>query len=361
MDHVGETDIIRFMQFMFKPTLACNLACKYCHIHSRRDASHEVISLNEAKDVFNWILSYCLDERINRVNILWHGGEPLLLKPALITAIVEYYTGLFSRNNISVSSSIQTNLLLFSDDHIPIVQKYFDNTVGFSFDFNSDDRCYRDGSDASGDIWRKALELKSLGINLGAITQITKSNHRRVEEIYNTFKEGGISFKFSRIRETDIFKESLSNDDYVEAVTKLFVKWVEDPSQSITISNFVEFISMLLTGKASSCCYQKDCNILSFTCDGSIFFCDRSFEAGSIGNIYIDSPSQVKSNVIKSIKKGVAVPSGCGTCKYKQICNFGCLFNRISGWHKYECVSFYRILEFISDYLVARGYNVIYK
>lgn len=361
MAHTEKIEKKRFMQFMFKPTLACNLACKYCHIHSSRDKDNCIISLNQAKEVFDWILAYCQSDGVNQVDILWHGGEPLLIKSDLMTDIIEYYTELFSRHNIAVSNSIQTNLLLFSDLHVPIIRKYFDNTVGFSFDCNSTDRCYRDGRDASADIWQKALQLKTLGVNLGAITQITKDNYSKIDEIYQQFKQSGISFKFSRIRETDIFKEYLHDDEYIEVVTKLFVRWVEDSPQTIIISNFVEYLNMLLAGRYSSCCFQKDCNILSFTSDGSIFFCDRSFPVGTVGNIHKDTPLQVKSNVIKSIKQGNTEPKECSECKYRQICNSGCLYNRISGWHRQECYSFFNIMEFISGYLENKGYNVIFR
>lgn len=359
MEPTGKNEKRRFMQFMFKPTLACNLACRYCHIHRDRDREHSIIDLDQAKKVFHWILDYCLSVGVNRTDILWHGGEPLLVKAPLMTEIIEYYTELFSRHDIAVTNTIQTNLLLFDDAYFPIIEKYFDNTIGFSFDFNATDRCYANGRNASADIWKKASQLKARGINLGAITQITKDNHQRIGELYQMFKQMGVNFKFSRIRETDIFHESLSDDDYVEAVTKLFIEWVEDSAQTIVISNFVEFIGMLLAGRYSSCCYQKDCNILSFTNDGSIFFCDRSFQGGAVGSIHRDTPAQVKANVLASIKKEAARSDECETCKYRQICNSGCLYNRISGWHKHECVSFYGILNFISDYLVKQGYNVI--
>lgn len=350
---------VGFMQFMFKPTYSCNLACQYCHVHKKRDESHEIISFEMAKSLFDWILKYCQSKKINHVDILWHGGEPLLTGPKLMTSILDYYNELFKNNNIVCSSSIQTNLLLINDSFVPIIKKYFNNTIGFSFDYKSNDRCYRNGADASSDIWGKAIWAKKQNINVGAITQLTNDNINYIKDIYFLFRNAGISFKYSRIRDTEKYNTDLQDVSYINALIQLFNLWIEDETQLITISNFREFIQMLITGNSTSCCYQNECNILSFTNEGYIYFCDRSFGVGAVGDYRKSSINDVEQAVAKQIRSLDVNNTNCFNCEYFKVCKGGCMFNRISGWYPHECNTTKSILKHIDDFLKSQGYETI--
>lgn len=359
MAHTEKIKDVHFMQFMFKPTYSCNLACKYCHVHKNRDASHGVITFELAKALFNWILQYCLSKGINRIDILWHGGEPLLTDHKLMLSILDYYNDIFKKNDIVCSSSMQTNLLLMNDNYVSIIKKYFNKTIGFSFDFKSKDRCYRNGADASSEIWQKALWTKEQGINVGAITQITKDNIDSIKDLYFLFRNAGISFKYSRIRNTDNYKDILTDESYIDAIIQLFNLWIKDETQLISISNFREYIQMLMTGNSLSCCYQKDCNILSFTNQGYIYFCDRSYGVGAVGDYRKSSVNDVEQAITKQIRSLDMQKPTCKKCIYNKICNGGCLVNRINGWYPHECNATKSILNYIGDYLKKQGYETV--
>lgn len=359
MAHTEKANNVQFMQFMFKPTYSCNLACKYCHVHQNRDKNRGIITYELAKMLFDWILNYCIAKGINHVDILWHGGEPLLTGHNLMLRVLEYYNELFKQNNIACSSSIQTNLLLMDETYVPIIKKYFNNTIGFSYDFRSKDRCYKNGEDASPDIWAKAVWTKQQGINVGAITQLTLENVYYINDMYYLFRDKGISFKYSRIRNTDNYHALLDDNSYVNAVIKLFNLWIEDETQLITISNFREYIQMLITGNPLSCCYQKYCNILSFTNNGKIYFCDRFYNVGAIGNYCKSRIEDVEQKIVQQIKSLDIYNPNCKECKYTKICNGGCLFNRVNGWYPHECETTKSILKYIDDYLKSQGYETV--
>lgn len=364
MENIGShnTENTRFMQFMFKPTYACNLACKYCHVYQLRDTDSAIISFDMAKSLFDWILDYCIKKRISHIDILWHGGEPLLVKPVLMYKIISYYLHIFRDNNIVCSSSIQSNLLLLSSEYIPIIKEYFDNTIGFSYDYRSDERCYANGKDASYSIWDKALWAKSQGINLGVITQLNNNNINHIDDLYHWFRNADMSFKYSRIRSTDRYSRELNDDVYINSLKRLFDLWINDDSQRINILNFRELIQMLITGKSSSCCYQNDCNILSFTNKGEIYFCDRFQEKGLVGVYTKNSVDDVVRNIYSNIKSYVETENVmCDSCKYSRLCNGGCLFNRISGYQKHECYVTKSLLTYIEEFLLKQGYDVITK
>lgn len=353
---------IHFMQFMFKPTYACNLACKYCHVHHLRDTDSAIISLDMAKSLFNWILEYCISKRITHIDILWHGGEPLLVKPDLMYKIIRYYSQIFRNNGIVFSSSIQSNLLLLNSEYISIIKEFFDNTIGFSYDYKSNERCYTNGKDASCNIWEKALWAKSQGINLGAITQLNNDNINCIDELYYWFRDAGINFKYSRIRSTNNYCKRLQDDVYINSLKRLFDLWINDEPQKIIIQNFKEFIQMLITGQSSSCCYQKDCNILSFTNNGNIYFCDRFQQNGVVGVYTKNTIDDVIRNIYNNIKLYTKAENiKCNNCKYSHLCNGGCLFNKINKYQEEECYVTKSLLSHIEGLLLEQGYEVVTK
>lgn len=362
MENIEKNNIntIKFMQFMFKPTYACNLACHYCHIYHKRDKNPPIISYDMATQAFNWILKYCIEKNINRIDILWHGGEPLLVTPEHMLKIINYYMHIFNDNGIICSNSIQSNLVLLNEKYLSIIKKYFNNTIGFSYDYKSSDRCFSNGINASDIIWDKAIWAKKHGVNIGAITQLHQGNINDITELYNHFKNSGISFKFSRIRSTDNYDATISDENYINAIKKLFDIWINDESQQIKISNFYEYIQMLTTAKSSSCCFQNDCNILSFTNDGKIYFCDRTFNNGIIGDYTNDSVNNVCHNIYTNIKYHYKTsPIDCTNCKYNFLCNGGCLFNRMTDYHQHECLVTKSILSYIENYLLNSGYETV--
>ena len=344
---------------MFKPTYACNLKCKYCHVHEWRDAVPLSVSLDKVRLVFDWILNYCKEKNVDQVNILWHGGEPLLTGADKMQNIIEYYVNLFVNSGIDISSAIQTNLLLLNEEFLPIISRYFKNTVGFSFDYASSYRCYADGTDASKDIWAKVLWLKEKGIDLGCITQITDSNASKIDSVYEHFKSAGVNIKFSRIRATDTFSSNLSDEAYIKAVKRLFDLWVNDQPTSILISNFREYIKMLISGSGYSCVYQQECNLLSFTASGGIFYCDRAAFDSPVGNCLESSAADVDRNVLTRIKVPDRDVASCVNCRYYRVCHGGCLYNRMTGWNVHECRCFKEIMAHIEDYMINVGYDIV--
>ena len=352
----------RFMQFMFKPTYACNLACRYCHIHKMRETASKPITLFQADQLFQWIAGYARRHKVNTVDILWHGGEPLLIPSDDMCRIIMMYTDIFAQNGIKCTSSIQSNLLLLDPKKVGIIKRYFNATIGFSYDYHSSERCFPNGTNASKQIWDKALWAKEQGLNVGCITQITEDNVDEVENVYEHFRNNGIGFKFSRLRNTDKYISALSDEAYIESVKRLFDLWINDIPQKITISNFVEYIRMLIGVRSSSCCYQPQCNVLSFAGNGEITFCDRTDISNYLGNYLTDSFSMIDSRITTlRLRTRLEHNSKCKQCHYFSICNGGCPMNRLSGWDHHECSYTKSILQYISAYLLDHNYELYSK
>jgi len=70
---MGEEDI-KGITAIIKPTHECNLACKYCYIED--SIKQGKMNFKTLKNTIQQLLN--LTKR-DRINFIWHGGEPLLM------------------------------------------------------------------------------------------------------------------------------------------------------------------------------------------------------------------------------------------------------------------------------------------
>lgn len=336
------------LSVIFKPTSRCNLRCHYCYAARERESFDGIMSLDEAKKAFDWISLYCQKLGVRDVTVIWHGGEPLLMGKDFIEECVDYYTSNLKKDAINVRNQIQTNLTLATDDFIPLLKKSFGSRIGFSLDYNSEYRVFPDGRCANNAIIERAKALKKGGLNLGAITMMTSNNIGKMGELYSFFKDLSIPFRLNRMfpttfEETSELSNSVTAEEYANAVCELFDIWLNDPNPA-----FVETVHGAVLAYITDVC--KLCSINgrcsdSFLCiapNGVLLPCGRfDSDSYSIGNIYNDTPEQVlrkKSEIAKQSNNNT-LRERCYTCQWKRLCIAGCLHSRLLGWFNDECTT----------------------
>lgn len=100
----------------------CNLACKYCYCGTCRDSpSQGLMTENIARQAITWL--FAASGKSETVNITFFGGEPLLNKPVLRSAI-EYSQQLAAMHGKKVYYSMTTNGTLLDDEVIGFIKRY---------------------------------------------------------------------------------------------------------------------------------------------------------------------------------------------------------------------------------------------
>ena len=354
----------RNFQFILKPSLACNLACSYCYAAKMRADATSRMSRSEARQAIDWAMGFCREFKIENVSFLWQGGEPLLVGAEYIAEIASYCSESCEKLGIGCENLIQTNLLLMSNAMLPVIKKHFNSQVGFSYDYRSATRVYPNGVNAMSDIWGKALWCRQQGLSIGAICQITPENVDDMRGLYDTFKSAGVHFKISQVFPTQN-SCSASNDDVsversAEAVCELFDIWMSDPSPTIEISNLRGLVASILRGKSYECCRQESCVplLLSLIPGKRILPCARFDNSCDVIGLYgVDSPRAVMNARLRHAQSD-CVDRACCSCRYRSICNGGCYYNRLTGWHEAECKSNKIILSHIEKYLQGKGMSM---
>ncbi|GHU73826.1 XyeB family radical SAM/SPASM peptide maturase [Bacteroidia bacterium] len=126
---------MEFREIVLKVTSVCNLNCSYCYVFNKGDKSY-MTEPNMMNDQITNILlerieNYCNKNKIKRFLIIFHGGEPLLLKKTFYVNFKEKANEIIKSTTLTLA--MQTNGTLLTDDWCELLQK-LDIQVGVSLD-----------------------------------------------------------------------------------------------------------------------------------------------------------------------------------------------------------------------------------
>jgi uncharacterized protein len=229
MEFLGNYRFRHIRHIVLQPTTLCNLNCSYCYLPERQKAKYmdPTISLSVANSLKN------LE---HKVQILWHGGEPLATGLDKFYHLLLPFEGLRSQGLLS--HSIQTNTTLVTGKWCQLL-KEFNFHVGVSIDGNfqqSKNRTYWNGKSSYMDVIRGIQHLKDADIPFGVIAVVSTSNVDDPETFYNFFHELGCKSLSVNIEE----QEGLNRENQIveeEQVRKfwsrLFCAWLKRPDLSV--------------------------------------------------------------------------------------------------------------------------------
>lgn len=174
---------------IFQGTPFCNIDCTYCYLPNRTDKAR--MSLRTVDAATTQLAAQ--DLVANRVDVLWHAGEPLTLSH-------EFYEEAFGIIDTRLAASavrhkIQTNGLLITDRWIELFQKWR-VSVGISLDGPPDIhdryRRARSGAGTSDRVLEGADKLKSSGLGLSVICVLTKDSIEQPHRLFDFFEDLGV-------------------------------------------------------------------------------------------------------------------------------------------------------------------------
>lgn len=113
----------------------CNLACTYCYEYSAGDetwrAASKTLSPSHTELLGKRIAEYARQSKLSTINVVAHGGEPLLLGPHKLDTF--FSTLRQTASNVHINFSIQTNAVLIQEKHCEVLNRHA-VAVGVSLD-----------------------------------------------------------------------------------------------------------------------------------------------------------------------------------------------------------------------------------
>src|SRR4026208_2120843 len=127
------------IQYVIKISKFCNLRCTYCYEYAELGRK-ERMSLDKIAAFFHHALDYALEEKLEYLDFIWHGGEPFLIPIAMYDAIGNMQREILG-DKVAYQNVAQTNLTILTDKHLELLksQRFF-RGIGVSFDVYGDQR-----------------------------------------------------------------------------------------------------------------------------------------------------------------------------------------------------------------------------
>jgi len=318
-----------------KITHRCNLDCQYCY---ENISEGEDMSIETFKDLVDKIFKQSSKETIL---IVFHGGEPTLVKNEWFIEAVEYAEKISTKYSKKARFSIQTNLFSIEEKKI-LLFKYLKISIGVSID----------GPNLLGSLRgknEKVIEniklVQSLGIKLGVLTTINQSNFNHFKEICLWLQESLLikHFKANVVMpvRSNTSISGLNTNQIFNANKAIIDFIIETKGEGLIEQNIkLEILRFFASKKelknlSIALCRAKKCGagreIISITTDGGILPCgrlqwnDSSYNLGEIQEIEsIHSLNRYKKTVNSFHSYMKENWTDCKSCNARRTCSYGC-------------------------------------
>jgi uncharacterized protein len=118
---------------IFKPTEACNARCAYCDV-VWKSGGKKTMSFETLEVIFKRIDEYLTANPMEEVDLVWHGGEPLLLGVDYFNKALEFQNMHCRKTCSRIHHAVQTNLTLMRQEFIDVFLRLGIHSLGTSFD-----------------------------------------------------------------------------------------------------------------------------------------------------------------------------------------------------------------------------------
>ncbi len=312
------------MNLIIKPTDLCNLKCEYCY-HQHFSNCNKIIDFKYVEKLF----TLCTNN-FDKVEVVWHGGEPLLVGIEFYKKVVRLQWQLYKKTRCRFYNSIQTNATLIDEKWIRFFKKY-KFYVGVSYD-GLNNSLYRQETKKT----EKSLRLlKKHKCGTGILSVVTAQNSN-MTEMYRHSKLLTNTIKFNPVFSENEEAEYLLNViEYINQLRVFWDVWAYD-TDGIPIEPFVSYASKVLGVPGFSACTMNSClgKWIDMDSVGDLRFCGQSNnEYFVVGNIEkIESIDDIFNGpeFNKILKDAIALRKKCKeTCKWFKLCQGGCLCQTI--------------------------------
>ncbi|KAB2351375.1 FxsB family cyclophane-forming radical SAM/SPASM peptide maturase [Actinomadura rudentiformis] len=254
---------VPFQQFILKVHSRCNLGCDYCYMYEMADQGWRSRPRRMSPAIVDRAAARIADHvhthGLTGIELMLHGGEPLLAGPQLIRQAVTAVRAAVG-DSVTVRAIVQTNGVLIDDGFI----RLFDElgvSVGVSLDGDAEGhdrhRRHGDGRGSHAEV-RAGLERLSAYPHLlaGLLSTIDLRNDPRTTyEALISFGPPAVDFLLPHGNwETPppFLEVSGLSTPYGDWLIAVFDRWYDAPVRETRVRLFGEIIRMLLGGASQT-------------------------------------------------------------------------------------------------------------
>jgi uncharacterized protein len=256
---------VPFRQFLLKMHSRCNLGCDYCYIYEHADRSWleqpRTMSAQTVDHVVHRIVEHAGRHDLARVDVVLHGGEPLLAGKERLSYLATRLR-LETAGTTRVHLSLQTNGVLLDAAFLDLLDQH-DIQVGVSLDgarpAHDRHRRYASGRSSYPRV-RRALELlasqRYRHLFNGLLCTIDLANDPiETYEALLEFEPVAINLLLPHATwaaPPPVRAGNASRTPYADWLIPVFDRWYAAPQRETGVRLFEELINLLLGGRSGS-------------------------------------------------------------------------------------------------------------
>jgi len=324
---------------IFKPTEACNARCIYCDVVHKESHSSKRMPFDLLELFFSRIGEFLRERPDETMDVIWHGGEPLLLGPDYFSKAVAFQEKHCAETAGRIKHSIQSNLTLFSRELAGILRTLGIDSIGTSYDPIDNVRglgSKRDSRAYSRKFMQGIRLLEEEGFSWGIIYVVTKLSLAKPLEIFqflaNLSPKGAFMFNPVLVYTPDFHHIRISPEEYSEFLGAIFPAWWKRRNELAHIEPFASIVTNLLgQGRSLMCSDSGNCAHahINVQADGSLSHCGRSADWGLLnyGSMRDKTFAQALADAQRDelVRRNSVLPeTECKGCRFWDICHGGC-------------------------------------
>ncbi len=323
---------------IFKATDRCNSNCVYCHA-IRKNNPVPTMPFDILEQFFIKANAFLTQWPEETLKIIWHGGEPLILKPEYYYQALGYKETICRDTGSRISFDMQSNLTLFSREYVDVLKKMGIQSFGTSFYLLPGVRG-SGGTEGSDRYNRQFIRATSLleeeGFSWGIIYVVTKLALENPLELFriltNFVPSASVMFNPVTFYPEKPGQVAITPEEFVDFLGAIFPQWWRKRDRYPGVDPFSSLVENLINGNRSLICIDSGrCadTHLSISPDGMVWQCGRSSDWGlmSYGSIMDFSLTDIMNHPQKDLmrKRNAILQEGeCKGCRFWDICHGGC-------------------------------------
>ncbi len=323
---------------ILKATEDCNSNCIYCDVVNKQRKTLSM-SIEMIELVFIRINELLLAHPEEKVTIMWHGGEPLLLGYKYFWVAWELQEKHCPETKSKIEHCIQSNLTLFSEEFVDIFQKLSITHIGTSYDPQPHMR--GPGKEVDSEKYNRMFMkgiglLEKHGFGWGVIYVVTQKSLANPLDVFfflsNLKLDGGFNMNPVLIYDNKRKHIAITPGEYVEFLGVIFPIWWQHQNRYHGVEPFKSLTRCIKDREVSLGCVDSgNCayNHLNIAPDGETSQCGRSSDWGLLqyGNIQDRSLAEILRDKQRDQfveRSEILQKTECKGCRFWTICHGGC-------------------------------------
>ncbi len=332
----------KFIHLLYVPTMACNMACKYCYLE---DKTKELNTKINPLDTLKYAVDKFFKSKVIPFNISLHGGEVTTLSKENFRNIIEYIDNYYKKNKMLIESNgfkigsphIKTNLYNL-EKHIDTIKEFnvsISGSIDLPLEIHDKYRVTKDEKTTLNKIFENVELLRDLN-NHKKISATIFKEHFNLSKIVEDIKYldkntcldmNDFNFMIGFDYNSNGVLHHISEKQQLELYERMKIEFTGTNLEEGFKKNwFAEFGP----GYCTNCdnCGEK---FFLLENNGDIYSCVRGQKNKDYyyGNIYKESVDDILKNAKDKIYEAhnkLSFNEDCSKCKYLYLCKTGCPF-----------------------------------